>query len=558
MLHFHSDNYNLNIITMLILFIKLFNSGLINTICMKFVNEQTYESFLYKGQENKFHKKFDNAIEMLKKEIGGNNVFPIIIDNKKIFTKSKYKHISPVDRRMILGYISRTTSVEVNKAIDSSYLAFEKWRNVDYRERIEVLKKAVKDISHRKFELAALLTLENGKNRYEAFADVDEAIDFINYYCFEMKMNNGFKAKNLVSKKHEKNISVMKPYGVWGIISPFNFPAAIFVGMTIGAIITGNTAVVKPASNTPIIGYKIVEILLRAGLPPGVLNFITGEGREIGDFIVDNKKISGIVFTGSKYVGNHILQESSKIASRPVIAELGGKNPAIVTESADLDKAVNGIAKAAFSYSGQKCSACSRVYVHKKVKQVFLNKLIKHVEKIQVSNPIHRNSDIGPVINSEAYANFKRYIKIVSKKGKILYGGSIIEEGDLKYGYYVQPTIVDGISENNVLIKKELFLPILCINEFNNFEQALDLANSSEYGLTAGIYSKNKNEVDVFLRNIESGVLYINREKSATTGAMVGQQSFGGWKNSGTSGKGTGGKYYLSQFMREQSQTLVT
>lgn len=558
MLHFHSDNYNLNIITMLILFIKLFNSGLLHTICMKFVNEQTYESFLYKGQENKFHKKFDNAIEMLKKEIGGNNVFPIIIDNKKIFTKSKYKHISPVDRRMILGYISRTTSVEVNKAIDSSYLAFEKWRNVDYRERIEILKKAVKEISHRKFELAALLTLENGKNRYEAFTDVDEAIDFINYYCFEMKINNGFKTKNLVSKKHEKNISVMKPYGVWGIISPFNFPAAIFVGMTIGAIITGNTAVVKPASNTPIIGYKIVEILLRAGLPPGVLNFITGEGREIGDFIVDNKKISGIVFTGSKYVGNHILQASSKIASRPVIAELGGKNPAIVTESADLDKAVNGIAKAAFSYSGQKCSACSRVYVHKKVKQVFLNKLIKHVEKIQVSNPIYRNSDIGPVINSEAYADFKRYIKNVSKKGKILYGGSIIEEGDLKYGYYVQPTIVDGISENNLLIKKELFLPILCINEFNNFEQALDLANSSEYGLTAGIYSKNKNEVDVFLRNIESGVLYINREKSATTGAMVGQQSFGGWKNSGTSGKGTGGKYYLSQFMREQSQTLVT
>jgi len=543
---------------MLILFIKLFNSGLLHTICMKFVNEQTYESFLYKGQENKFHMKFDNAIEILKKEIGGNNVFPIIIDNKKIFTKSKYKHISPVDRRMILGYISRTTSVEVDKAIDSSYLAFEKWRNIDYRERIEILKKAVKDISHRKFELAALLTLENGKNRYEAVADVDEAIDFINYYCFVMKMNNGFKAKNLVSKKNEKNISVMKPYGVWGIISPFNFPAAIFVGMTIGAIITGNTAVVKPASNTPIIGCKIVEILLSAGLPPGVLNFITGEGREIGDFIVDNKKISGIVFTGSKYVGNHILQESSKISSRPIIAELGGKNPAIVTESADLDKAVNGIAKAAFSYSGQKCSACSRVYVHTKVKQVFLNKLIKHVEKIQVSNPIHRNSDIGPVINSEAYANFKRYIKNVSKKGKILYGGSIIEEGDLKYGYYVQPTIVDGISENNVLIKKELFLPILCINEFNNFEQALDLANSSEYGLTAGIYSKNRNEVDVFLRNIESGVVYINREKSATTGAMVGQQSFGGWKNSGTSGKGTGGKYYLSQFMREQSQTLVS
>jgi 1-pyrroline-5-carboxylate dehydrogenase len=349
----------------------------------------------------------------------------------------------------------------------------------------------------------------------------------------------------------------MKPYGVWGIISPFNFPAAILVGMSIGAIISGNTAVIKPASNTPIIGFKITEIFIEAGIPPGVLNYVIGDSDNIGKVIINNKKISGIVFTGSKDVGFNIFKKSSTVKPRPIIAELGGKNPTIVTETADLDKAAEGVSKAAFSYGGQKCSACSRVYIQKNKKNTFIEKLKLKVMKINIDNPKNINSDLGPVINSTALRNFKKYINIAEMNGQILYGGRIIDKGDLKYGNYVMPTIVSDLPAENILLKKELFLPILCIDEYDSFEEALSKCNNSEYGLTAGIYSNDKKEIYEFINNIEAGVVYVNRQKSSTTGALVGNQSFGGWKNSGISGKGTGGKYYLTQFMREQSQTII-
>jgi 1-pyrroline-5-carboxylate dehydrogenase len=287
------------------------------------------------------------------------------------------------------------------------------------------------------------------------------------------------------------------------------------------------------------------------------LNYITGEAATIGRIIINNKKISGIVFTGSKDIGYNIFKDSSTIKPRPIIAELGGKNPTIVTETADLDKAVEGVSKAAFSYGGQKCSACSRVYVQKDIKKQFIEKLISNVKKINIENPKNKDSDLGPLINSTAFQNFKKYVKIASEKGKVLYGGKAIDDGNLKYGYYVMPTIVNGLSSEDILLKKELFLPFLCIKEYDKFDEAVAMCNNSEYGLTAGIYSNDKKEIDDFINKIEAGVVYINRPKSSTTGALVGKQSFGGWKSSGISGKGTGGKYYLTQFMREQSQTIV-
>ena len=523
---------------------------------MQFRNELTYENYIKRNQENIFHNKFDNAVESLMKELN-NQDYPVIINNEKIYTRDKYKHVSPVDRRIILGYVSKISDQLANKAIESSFQSFKEWSKLEYQKRIGILKKAANTIRSNKFPLAALLTFENGKNRYESIADIDEAIDFINYYCIDMINNDGYVTKNKTIARTQKSISVMKPYGVWAIISPFNFPAAIFVGMNIGAIITGNTAVAKPASNTPIIGYKIVEIMIQSGLPPGVLNYITGDAAKIGRIIINSNKIAGIVFTGSKDVGYTLYKNSAYVKSRPIIAELGGKNPTIVTETADLDKAAEGVSRAAFSFGGQKCSACSRVYVHKKVKNQFIEKLILNVKKINIEYSDKRNCDLGPLINSNAFQNFKKYVNIASQEGKILYGGKVIEEGNLKYGYYVTPTIVNEVSSNNILLKKELFLPFLCINEFDQFSEALDLCNNSEYGLTAGIYSKNKKEINDFINNIESGVVYVNRHKSSTTGALVGNQSFGGWKNSGISGKGTGGKYYLTQFMREQSQTIA-
>jgi len=522
---------------------------------MRFINELTYENYIKKNQVDVFHKTFDNAVEFTKKQF--NNDYPIIINNEKIYTKDKYKHVSPIDRRIILGHVSKISDPLIRKAIESSYHSFADWSKLNYKKRIRILKKVANTIRSKKFQLAALLTFENGKNRYESIADIDEAIDFINYYCSDMINNDGYVTKNNSTKKNPKNISVMKPYGVWAIISPFNFPAAIFVGMNIGVIITGNTAIAKPASNTPLIGYKIVEIMIESGLPPGVLNYITGDAAKIGKIIINNEKISGIVFTGSKDVGYSLYKTSADIKPRLIIAELGGKNPTIVTKTADLDKAAEGVTQAAFSYAGQKCSACSRVYVHKKVKKEFIEKLISRVKKINVDNSFKKNCDVGPLINFNAFQNFNKFVNIASQEGRILYGGTVIEEGNLKYGYYVRPTIVNEISLDNILFKKELFVPFLCIAEFDQFSEALELCNNSEYGLTAGLYSKDKKEINDFLNNIESGVVYVNRPKSATTGALVGNQSFGGWKNSGFSGKGTGGKYYLTQFMREQSQTII-
>ena len=251
------------------------------------------------------------------------------------------------------------------------------------------------------------------------------------------------------------------------------------------------------------------------------------------------------------------MSESKKTKPRPVIAELGGKNATIVTDTANIDMAAEGIAKAAFSYSGQKCSACSRVYVQRNVKSQFLSKLLEKTKKLKVENPKEKESYVGPLINLDAYNNFKKYSRLASKYGNILTGGSVIRNKEFKHGFYVEPTIVDGLPINHPLLKKELFVPILCVTEYDKFDNAIKMTNESEYGLTSGIYSNKKDEIFKFLQDIEAGVIYVNRKKSSTTGAMVGRQSFGGWKDSGTTGKGTGGRYYLTQFMREQSQTIV-
>jgi len=521
---------------------------------MVFKNEDTLQTFLDANQEYRFHELYDNATSLVSSEFG--RTYPILINGKRIHTSQTIIRSSPADRRVTLGYVMKGNSIHAKNAIQAASNAFEKWSMMDYRKRIQLFRKIGAVMKRRKFELAAWLTFENGKNRYEAIADIDEAIDFIMFYSDEMQKNNGFVTRK-VSSSNEQNKSIMKPYGVWAVIAPFNFPAAILVGMSVGALITGNTVVIKPASDTPIIGYKIVQIMIEAGIPDGVINFVPGSGTEIGKTIIESKNVAGIVFTGSREVGYMLMSESSKIKPRPIIAELGGKNATIVTDTANLDMAAEGVAKAAFSFSGQKCSACSRVYVQKNVKSQFLSKLVEKTRKLIVENPKERNSFAGPVINLKAYNNFKKFSKLASKHGNILTGGSVIKNKDFKHGYYVQPTIVEGLSTDNSLLKKELFVPILCITEYDKFDNAIKMTNKSEYGLTSGIYSKKKKEILKFLQDIEAGVVYVNRKKSSTTGAMVGRQSFGGWKDSGTTGKGTGGRYYLTQFMREQSQTIV-
>ena len=345
---------------------------------------------------------------------------------------------------------------------------------------------------------------------------------------------------------------MLKPYGVWAVVAPFNFPFAIAAGMSAGALITGNTVVFKPASDTPYMGLRLCELLHEAGLPPGVFNYVTGPGATVGQELVDNEGVDGFVFTGSRTVGLAAFKTFTREHPKPIITEMGGKNPTIVTASADLEKAAIGVMRAAFGYGGQKCSACSRVLVDRTVKAAFLDRLVSETQKIKIGDPTHRDVYLGPVINDAAVATYEKAIaEVRQSKGTIVFGG----KADSKVGHFVDPTIIDGLPRNHRINKEELFVPILSVIEVDGLEDAIEVANDVDYGLTAGIFSREPGDVRRFFSEIEAGVLYANRAAGATTGAVVGVQPFGGWKMSGTSGKSAGGHYYLHQFMREQSQS---
>src|SRR5207245_1484065 len=327
-----------------------------------------------------------------------------------------------------------------------------------------------------KFELAALMSFENGKNRYEAMADVDEAADLMRWYAAEMLRNQGYERPMGQFLPGETTRSILKPYGVWAVVAPFNFPLAIAAGMSTGALITGNTVVFKPASDTPYMGLRLAELLAEAGLPPGVFNYITGPGATVGQELVENSDVDGFVFTGSRAVGLKAFKRFTAGRPKPIITEMGGKNPTIVAASADLDKAALGVVRAAFGYGGQKCSACSRVLVERGVKDAFLAKLIAETEKLKVGDPTVRDVYLGPVINEAAVATYQKAIaEIKSSNGKILTGG----RAHTSDGHFVEPTIVDGIPRDHRINKEELFVPVLSIVEVDDLTDAIRVANGA-------------------------------------------------------------------------------
>jgi 1-pyrroline-5-carboxylate dehydrogenase len=299
----------------------------------------------------------------------------------------------------------------------------------------------------------------------------------------------------------------------------------------------------------------VYDIFSRAGIPDGVLNFVAGPGADVGDALINHRKIGGVVFTGSKEVGFGIIRQTGREHPIPVIAEMGGKNPVIVTSKANVDDAAVGVASSAFGYGGQKCSACSRVYVESPVYDEFASKLVKRAKGLKIGDPARRDTNLGPVITDIAVRDFERYADMARTDGRIIAGGMRLTDGELEKGHFVQPTIAADLPPDHFLIKNELFLPFLCLQRVSTIEEALRRANDVEYGLTAGIYSQDESELKRFFDNIEAGVVYSNRRRGGSTGAMVGGQAFGGWKASGSTGKGAGGEYYLLQFMREQSRT---
>ena len=519
---------------------------------IEFSNEFTWGKAVSENKTDEFHEKFENAINDAKRELGKEH--PLIINGEKTFSDSTFQVYSPSDSQILIGEFSKATISEINDAISGAKSVFEKWSELSYLKRIEIFRNCADFFSSRKFFLAAIMAFENGKNRFEAMGDVDEAIDFMRFYACQLEKNEGFCKQTNHPNPHEKTQTVMKPYGVWGVISPFNFPSAIAIGMSTGALITGNTVILKPASDTPLSSFYFAEFLITK-IPNGALNFVTGQGSVVGKILIESQQVDGIAFTGSKEVGIQGFKDFTKIANKPFISETGGKNPVIVTKTADLEKASDGVLNAAFGYAGQKCSACSRVYVQEEIAEKFIEKLVEKTKKIKIGLPWKKDVFLGPVINSDALIKFEKASNMAKKDGTILTGGSIIKTDDLDEGNFVEPTIVENLSEDHPLMKEELFLPFLCIQRYSNFDDAINLANKTEYGLTAGIFSQEKGQIDNFFSKIHSGVTYANRSASATTAALVSSQPFVGWKNSGNTGKGAGGEYYLQQFLRTQTQT---
>ncbi|HKU32785.1 MAG TPA: aldehyde dehydrogenase family protein [Candidatus Nitrosotalea sp.] len=517
-----------------------------------FKNEKTWSTFVENNNTDEFHKKFDNAIEEIRKDFGKN--YPMIIGGKEIFSNNQFQVRSPADKNLILANFPLASKDDAIHAIETAKEAFYKWSLVPYQNRVKIFREIADVFAQDKFRLAAILSFENGKNRLEAMGDLDETIDFMRFYAEQLEANQGFSKETQSASKNEKTRSTLKPYGVWGIISPFNFPSAIAIGMSSGALVTGNTIVLKPSSDSPISAFKFVEAIYHK-LPPATVNFVTGAGSVVGKTILESPLVDGIAFTGSKEVGISGFNTFVGRTPRPFISEMGGKNPAIITKSADIEKATDGVLRAAFGYSGQKCSACSRVYVQKSIANQFVEKLVTKTKMLKIGKPWEKDSFVSPVINDSALKKFQKAVETAKKDGKIVCGGSILSDLEFKDGNFVEPTIVVGLPKDHELVREELFVPFLCVEEFDTFDEAISEANKSNYGLTAGIFSQDKNEIESFFDKIEAGVTYANRSASATTGAMVGAQPFVGWKDSGISGKGAGGAYYLLQFLREQTQT---
>jgi 1-pyrroline-5-carboxylate dehydrogenase len=522
-----------------------------------FRNELTWINAVKSKREADFHSRYEKAVEKVLDEVRKPALHENIIGGRRTHGKKSAPKTSPNDREIVLGEFQQGTSEDVNAAMKAAATAFDVWSNTDYIERVQVFERAAELYQRNKFELAAALSLDNGKNRYEALADIDEAIDFLKFYAGQMRLNDGFENMLSVAYEDERSYSVLKPYGVWSVICPFNFPVAISIGMACGAMITGNTVLIKPSSTAPFALYRSFQLLEQAGLPPGVGNFIAGSGKEVGAAMTAHPGVEGIVFTGSKDVGFEILRSSLRSHPIPVIAEMGSKNPVIVTKNADLEYAVKGVIGSAYGYGGQKCSACSRVYVHRSLLSKFESMLVEGVKLLKVKDPVERDCSFGPVIEESKVKDYQDVAAKGARDGKLLCGGKRVMEGKLARGNYVEPMVISGLPPEHELVSKELFLPVLCTQPFDTLEEAIDKANSSVFGLTAGIFTKDDAEAELFFRRIQSGVVYANRRRGACTGAMVGAQAFSGWKSSGSTGKGTGSFYYLQQFLREQTRTVA-
>lgn len=516
----------------------------------------TYSNLSFTEQD---HSIYEAAVGHFREELGTH--YKNVINGVPVGASdgAEQAHASPADTRLTVSYFPKATKEDTIEAIRAARLAANEWGRTPYKERIAILRKAADLMYERAWQAAALMSYEVGKARAEGIAEVYEGAEIVRYNCDAIERAKGFEYELTSPGKGQRTRSVLLPYGVFGVIAPWNFPIALLTGMSTSALIAGNTVVAKPASESPVSAYFLWECLRDAGLPPGAFNLMVGPASQVGEEIRRNESVDGIVFTGSYDVGMYLYKNFATTYPKPVIAEMGGKNPVIITENADLDLAAEGVARGAFGFSGQKCSATSRVYVDKRVKGDFLDRLADFTaKKINVGFPTERATFTGPVMNDKAVETWQQAVDdAVAAGGRVVVGGNRITDGEFAHGYYVQPTVVDELTPEHRVFRDELFVPFVAVQEVESLEEGMRLANDVQFGLTAGIYSGDDREVQYFYDNIEAGVTYSNRRAGATTGAWPQNNTFGGWKGSGSTGHNAFGPHYLQHFMREQSRWIV-
>ena len=509
--------------------------------------------------DESLNPKYEAALKKLEGELGRS--YPMYIGGREVRSEAgEFEHRSPIDTSIVVGRFQVGTRDHAKASIEAAKKGFEVWSSKPWQDRVKVLERYASLIDARKFDIAAAITYEVGKNRLEALAECWEAVDAVKYYAGVMRKEKGYSIKMGPGGPGEHNLDVLKPHGVWPIISPFNFPFMLANGMAMGALITGNSVILKPTSEAPLTGLMLYRLYVDAGVPPGAVNFVTGPGGNFEDEFVANAAVDGIAFTGSRDVGMRLFRRfhTEQPYPKPILLEMGSKNPTIVTAKADIPKAVEGTVRAAFGYGGQKCSATSRVYVQKEVRDKFLAALKDRVARVAVGDPRDRQTFMGPIINAKAVETFRKAVDDARQEGaEFVAGGQVLEGAKERAGFYVSPTVVAGLPESSRLVRQELFVPFVVVNEYSKVDEAIERANATEYGLTAGIFSKDPKEIRKFFDGIRFGVTYANRSGGSTTGAWPGAQSFTGWKASGVTGRGVGSPYYLLNFLRDQSQTNV-
>jgi len=485
------------------------------------------------------------ALEQVKSELG--RTYPLIIGGKKITNKDTFASVNPSHPDQVIGYFSRATIEQANEAVQAAADAFESWKRVSAEERARYLFAAADLMRQRRFHFNAWMIYEVGKSWAEADGDTAEAIDFMEYYAHEMiRLAEG---QPLTQIEGEDNELVYVPLGVGAVIPPWNFPCAIMVGMTSAAFVTGNTAVLKPASTSPAIAAQFMNVLEEVGLPAGVVNFLTGSGSTIGDALIENLQVRFIAFTGSRDVGLRI----NELAAKPhrgqrwlkrTILEMGGKDAVVVDETADLEAAASGIVASAFGFQGQKCSAGSRAIIVDKVYDQVLQKVVEKTKQLTIGEVTEPETLIGPVVDENAMKKITEYIEIGKGEGRLVVGG-----GHHSPGYFIEPTVIADVDPHARVAQEEIFGPVLAVIKAKDFDDAMQIANGTEYGLTGSLYSQDTQRIERAKEEYHVGNLYFNRK---CTGALVGVHPFGGFNMSGTDSK-AGGRDYLLLFTQAKA-----